>query len=298
MIKDSKGLAERYAVILNELSNKEKVNIHDLEDLTGYGIRNLQLDLNQRLKTPFRIETDKRGNYWMDKKYRGLFSVQDIEKLSKIIGIEEIFPELDGSFITDIIDSKSSKPFIFKSPYKESLKGNTQFDLIAKAISKSVKLKFTYFKGDKWKRHLVEPYRLVNNYGTWYLFAVEKDILKSFKLSKIDGASQGFDSFSMDEDIIRSIEESDTVWISKGESIEVKLRVAASFASYFIDNISLPGQKNCTTEDDGSLIVTVKVFYLEEIKNIIKYWIPRIIVIAPSELRDEIKKELTTYMNL
>lgn len=296
MYTDCKGIAERFAIILGELSSRERVNIRDLEDLTGYDRRNLQMDLNQRLKSPFAIETDRRGNYWMDKKYQGLFSVTDIKEFSKILGASEIFPELDISFLKDLINSRTSKGFIIKSPYRDSLRENSQFSPIIKAINKSQKIKFTYKKSKGVKRYLVEPYRLVNSYGSWYLFAVDKGLLKTFRLNKISGVTESFDSFIMNKDTLLDIENSDTVWLKSGNKKTVILKVLPSFVSYFEESVLLPGEKSRNLEDDGSLIVVLEASVYEEIKSIIKYWIPRIEVIEPLELKTIIKEELTSYL--
>ena len=55
------------------------------------------------------------------------------------------------------------------SPTKEDW-----FDKVSAAIVKSNPVEFTY----KEKHRVVNPYKLVNNEGVWYLFAEEKSDLK------------------------------------------------------------------------------------------------------------------------
>ena len=295
---DVHGIAERFGVILKELSNRERVNINELVEITGYGKRNLQMDLNGRLKDPFRIETDHRGNYWMDKKYQGLFTADDIKKFSDILGISNIFPYLDTNFLTSMIEDTMNRAVIFKSPYKESIKGNEQFDVIVKAINRNHKIRLSYKKGTDVKRHSVEPYRLVNSYGSWYLFAMEGEILKSFRFSRITAADENMGTFTINPDVLEKIESSDTLWISTDEAIEIKLLIDPGFAAYFTENLTIPGQVDVETQRDGSLIVNIKAYYTEEVKNIIKYWIPRIKVLEPEQLKEEIDIELKEYLKL
>ncbi len=99
----------------------------------------------------------------------------------------------------------------------------------------------------------------------------------------------------MDDLILKQIEESETVWISNSKPIVIKLKINSDFKEYFKENVTLPGETNRTEANDGSLIVDISASVLDEIKSIVKYWIPRIEVLEPKELKEIIKQEIIEY---
>ena len=291
MAKNCTGIAERYAMILNELSSSETVKRSYLQEITGESERVIQMDLNDRLKHVFHIETDNRGNYWMDKKYRGLFTINELKEYAKILGASNLFPEFNNSFLTRLIENKSTNSFIIRSPYKDTIKDSPEFVDIMNAIDDLKGLFFRY----NGKSYGVLPYRLLNTYGHWYLCCTDNGVLKTFKFNKLVGVRKNTNKFVMDDLILKQIEESETVWISNSKPIVIKLKINSDFKEYFKENVTLPGETNRTEANDGSLIVDISASVLDEIKSIVKYWIPRIEVLEPKELKEIIKQEIIEY---
>lgn len=294
MPKNYSSTLERYAIILNELNASEKVHISRLVDLTGSSVRNLQMDLNKRLKEPFRIETDNIGSYWIDKKYQGLYTSQELKQFSSISGISERFPEFDSNFLRQVIDLKHNDSFMIKSKRNNTTIDEDIFKAVIRAIENRQNIFFRY----KNKSPNVSPYKLIYIYGYWYLCAVNNGILKTYNLYKIQNVRTNNNKFKYDESIMDLIENTDTIWMSNTkETKTIILKVEQQDVRYFMDNIIIPGETQRNEEDDGSLTVTVKSKFFDEILYIVISCIPIIKILEPEELKVKLKKRLTDYIN-
>lgn len=295
MTKNYATTSERHAIILNELNLHDKVHINDLVNITGCGIRTIQLDLNQRLKEPFRIDTDGKGYYWIDIRYQGLFTSHDLKEFARITGISEIFPDFDSKFLRDIIDSRVKNSFLIKPEYKDHLHDDESFKVIINAIEDQQNIFFRY----NGKTADVSPYKLVNMYGYWYLCGTNNGVIKTYKYLRMQNIRTNNNEFNYDSKVLDEIETTDTIWISNRENRKnkiVKVRTTPEFTQYFKDNITIPGETSREDQTDGSLVITLEANIGYEILSIVKSWIPGLEIIEPQDFRDELKKQLENYL--
>lgn len=138
----------------------------------------------------------------------------------------------------------------------------------------------------------VDPYRL------WYvnngLYLVGHDHLKEdlrvFAVERIQSAKLTNRRFEIPDDF--DFEEFtqtafNMVW---GEPQEVKIRFSPSQAPYIRERIWHPSQK-IAQESDGSIVLTIRVADLQEVKRWLIGFGAHALVLAPDELRDEITRE-------
>jgi predicted DNA-binding transcriptional regulator YafY len=57
-----------------------------------------------------------------------------------------------------------------------------------------------------------------------------------------------------------------------------------------------PSQEIKEERPDGSLVVTFRVGYYEEIRNILKSWIPHILILAPKKFRTELLEDVKDWV--
>ncbi|QEN03327.1 WYL domain-containing protein [Thiospirochaeta perfilievii] len=292
MSENEVKLAERIANILYQLNSNTSVNVRALADEFNVSTKTIQTDLNKRLSI-FGIEDDGKGNYWMDRRYQGILTMSDLKNFAVLSGVSEIFPDIDDYFIQDILEHKFKDSFLIKSPFKESTKDKRhEFNIISEAIEKHNHIRISYND----KRYTVEPYKLFNISGLWYVCCVDEGKLKTFRLIKIFKINQLGTTFIPDNSILEIIENSDSIWMGNNEDTTVKLRVVPEFCEYFLERIILPGQVEVIKEEDGSLTVILNVSFIDEIQALVKYWIPRLEVIEPLLLKESIDNELSLYL--
>jgi predicted DNA-binding transcriptional regulator YafY len=287
---DHEKLASRLASILLKLNRGESFSPQELADEFRVGERTIYRDLNRLSGI---AERSPDGKYRLVPEYQGKLRPKDLETFARLVGVEDLFPQNDPRFLMALLDTLSQSSFLVRGHHYEKLKPHdAQFQQLDEAIRDNKRCTLTYAD----KRRTLEPYRLVNNKGIWYLAATDEGRLKSFSLSRISLLVVSDDSFGPRADIQRQIKEEDDVWFGK-EKTEVLLSVAPQVAYYFKRRKLLPLQVIDKELENGGLIVSSRVSDANQILPLVRYWIPHVRIVDPEWLRDANYKGLEMYMS-
>ena len=120
----------------------------------------------------------------------------------------------------------------------------------------------------------MEPYKLVNHDGIWYLAAKDGGKLKAYTFSKIDRLRISEATFAPDPAVNQTLAEEDSIWLSDNKK-EVVLKIAREAASYFRRRKLIASQVIEKELEDGGLIVSGKVAHPNQILPLVRYWLPR-----------------------
>jgi predicted DNA-binding transcriptional regulator YafY len=217
---------------------------------------------------------------------------KDLETFAKLVGVDDLFPQSGTRFLMALLDTLSQSSFLVRGHHYEKLKPHdAQFQQLDSAIRDSRRCTLTYAD----KRRTLEPYRLVNNKGIWYLAATDDGRLKSFSLSRISQLVVSGESFEPEAEIQQEIEEDDDVWFSE-EKTEVLLTVAPQVAYYFQRRKLLPRQVIDKELENGGLIVSTRISDENQILPLVKYWIPHVRILEPGWLKDRLESSLRTFL--
>jgi len=281
MSKSHDTLALRLALILTKLSQEFDVST-----------RTLQRDINERLSY---IPIKKNGDFYIMESYAlGKLSFKDIESFATLSGIKSLYPSLSNEFITDILNTKLNSAYLIKNQGYENISNKREsFELISAAIIKNSPISYVYNN----KNRDVNPYKLINNEGIWYLLAAEKGNLKTYTFSKIQKLKweDSTKIFTPKEEFLEQVEQNNLNWFTSDELIEVTLQISNVVKEYFIRKNILPNQK-IIEENEEYFIVSTKVSYDDEILKVVKYWLPYIKIISPLYLKNELDEILTSYL--
>jgi len=203
--------------------------------------------------------------------------------------------------IDDLKLNKVNSAYYIKPEEYEALNTDEEAtQLLEKAILEDTIIIFSY----KGKDYHVEPYRLVNFDGIWYLYAKDKEErssnpYKTWLLEFIEDVEidYGNKHNTPDEIIDDHLEDADSAHFILGQNIQMKFRVSSSVSEIFKRRNHLPDQKNIIQED-GSLLVYSTVSSLEDIDREVKSWLPHIEILKPLEYRKQFLLELEAYRNL
>ncbi len=280
-------LASRLAEILQKLNTGVTISVKDLANEFGVSERTIQKDLNERLD-PNLIEPLGNGQYRLIPGLLGNLTPKDIKEFSELSGIIDLYPDID-----DVIRFKIRDSLLVKSTINSAcIPAATDFKEINFVITNLLKLKFSYNEKDL----IVEPYKLLNHSGIWYLLAKSGDIVKSYCVHKMKKVRRDIHGFEIDKSLITQIINNPSPWFRENK-IDVVLKVQPDFVTYFTDRNILQDIHSRELLEDGSLIVNLFVNSLEEIKGIIKFWLPKIDVIKPLELKESIISDISTFLN-
>jgi len=289
-MKNHDKLATRLALILKKINAGERFSVDDLVEEFGVQKRTIQRDLNERLSyLPLKKE---KGLYFLEEYYLGKLNFKDIQNFAVLSGIRELYPTLQEDFLKNMLDDTVSKAYLIKGHNYEDLSDKTEeFIIVENAILNCTQIEFTYSD----KQRIIEPYKLVNSKGIWYLAGVDNEVLKTFSFKKIRDLKATDRKFKQNTNILETIINDENNWFSS-KQIEVVLKVEAKVADYFTRRDILPNQTILKVLVDGSLLVLTKVAFDEEILKLVRYWIPNVNIISPSYLQGKLEDGLRGYL--
>ncbi|EOB6056070.1 helix-turn-helix transcriptional regulator, partial [Escherichia coli] len=243
-------LGYRLGLILTRLNNGESLAVRELSEEFNVCEKTIRRDLTQRLSYLNLIRQN--GRYRLSDGVLGQRSNADLRHFTRILGIEGLFPRWDDRLLSILLGNTKNNPFLIKQrPYENCGSFMSILNVLSDAILSQKKVNFNY--KDKEFR-AVEPYRLVNDNGLWYLAAAHDSTLKSFVISSVKDVCMSNISFRIIPEINEKIEKTDGIWYSE-DLIEVLISVSAHVAPWFTHRHLLPGQEIIHTSRSGDLLV-------------------------------------------
>ncbi|MDX8389401.1 MAG: WYL domain-containing transcriptional regulator [Mariprofundaceae bacterium] len=289
-------LVYRLAQILIKLNQGESLYPNALADEFGVSLRTIQRDLNVRFA--YLPLEHKNRSYALDPCFLGKLSNRDIKDFANLAGVRGLFPSLSDRFLRDIFDQHIEPSFLVKGHHYEDLSGKEgEFHSLEKAISKSQHISFHYQKEEGVKHYsIIEPYKLMNHKGIWYLACKDGGKLKTFLFSRIRSVQLANKTFSPDPSVDDTLLKEDGIWFGS-EKQEITLSIGHEVAAYFKRRKLIANQTIEEELEDGSLILSTKVGHVNQVLPIVRYWIPHIRIIRPVSMQLELESTLVTYID-
>lgn len=291
--KDSYGY--RLVQILKKLNQGEKLDPKALAEEFDVNLRAIQRDLNERFAFLGLVKTD--GRYHMPLTNLGKLNLRDVERFASLAGVKGLFPSLNDDFLRELFNSQLQSALLVKGPSYEDLGGKEVFfHQLEDAILERRHVTYTYEKAEGIKTYTqVEPYKLVNHDGIWYLAALDRGKLKAFTLVKIDRLQILDSTFTPDPAVQKTLTDDDGIWLNM-KKLEVVLKIAEPAAGYFRRRKLVAHQIIEKELEDGGLIVSAKVAHANQILPLVRQWIPCIRIISPEGLQGEMEREVQSYL--
>ena len=285
-------LANRLIDILTRLNSGEKLTINQLSENHDAHPKTIRRDLVRLESCNLPIQKD--GKYfYLDPIYLGKLKLKDIHSFARISGIRHLYPNLDVSFVRELLDSRvyDAKGYFVE----DAAQFKTLFEVFGEAIRKHQKIDFLY----KGQPRVVEPYKLVHHHGCWYLAAVRKGVLRAYRLSRIELSPHPHEllSFKPDSTILTQLEDEESIWFGQ-EKQEIILTVHADVALHFQQRPLLPEQQVIKKLDDGGLLLSSRITHHTQLLPLVRYWIPHLKIVSPEGLQDEMEVKLKEYLGI
>ena len=288
-------LVRRLVTMLTKLNQGETLSPQELAEEFGVNLRTVQRDLNERFAyLPLqRVE----GRYSINPTFLGKLTTRDIERFASLAGIRGLFPSFSDEFLRDIFDTRMQAALLIKGHHHEDLTGKeSAFKGLERAIVARHRVSFRYKadKGDKSYAE-VEPHKLMNHKGVWYLAGKDQGKLKTFAFTKIDALMVSDARFEGDPVVDATLIEQEGIWFSE-DAVEFVLQVAPAVAGYFTRRNLLANQTLVKTLQDGGLIISAKAGHANQVLPIVRYWLPHIRIISPQAMQRQMEQELSDYV--
>ena len=291
----SEKLADRLATMLVMLDNGESLNLKELAIKFEVSERTLARDISRlkSAKLDLGLVSDLEG----EQKYRTtnkVFKLKDIQKFAKISGAYGVYPELKPSFLKKLLADDQQGVYEAKGyAYEDASKLEKLLAMLSEAIEKNQQIGFLYNAEPR----VVEPYRLIHHHGSWYLAAVRKGKLLTYRVSRITRSYQQHElsTFKPNPDILKQLEDEDSIWFGREKS-EVILKVHADVVLHFMQRQLFPEQELVKTLEDGGILVSSKISHAMQLLPLVRYWIPNVEIISPEHLQNELEDGLKWYL--
>ncbi len=289
-------LVYRLSQVLTKLNMGESLDPQALADEFGVNLRTIQRDLNVRFGCLPLVKAD--GRYRLEDAHLGKLTIKDIEHFASLSGVGGLFPQLTDQFLRRVFDSGKSSAWTVNGHSYEDLRGKEAMfaDLERSIIEhKHVRFDYTNSQGDRKFHPLVEPYRLVNHKGIWYLAAWTDGKVKSFAVGRMETLLSEQSSFKTRPEVEKQLASSDSIWLGAPRQ-KVLLRVNSQVAGYFKRRKLLPNQQIEREIDGGDILVTTTVAHADEVLPIVRYWIPHVRFLEPVDFQRQLDDGLATYL--
>ncbi|WLF83218.1 YafY family protein [Moraxella sp. ZY210820] len=280
-------LAYRLADMLSMLYAGELLRIDELVEKYSVSKRTIQRDI---ARLEFLDLVYEQQGYRLNKNMLGMnLGFSDVYAFAQISGIEYLYPKLDYALLHEI--NTANIYDVKVADFEDSRMLERQMKTLKQAIQANYCVQFDY----KQKSRQVEPYKLVHHLGCWYLAGVEQGQIKTYHISRMSHLVPTKIAFTQRENILREIEQDDSIWFGQ-QKIEVVIQVSTQVAQYFKQRQLLPKQNIVREMVDGTLLLSCQIGHKLQLFPIVRWWIPYLKIVSPSEWQDELESGLKFYL--
>ncbi len=298
---DYDTILTRLTHILSKLNDGEALSVKELAEEFNVNARTIQRDFNERLIS---FPIYKEGRRWKMQEGFRVEKTKSLEDELVLDIIEKITEGIGGKFarksqkLLSKIKNEDFNPIYAKLNIEDISDKFADIQLLECAIKKKLEIKCSY-DNDHHEIYstTIQPLKIVNFEGFWYLLAIRGTTLKKYYLKNISNVKVTEKEFKTDAKVETLLDDSISIWFSQeNEPFEVKLYADSSCAKFF-KRRPLPTQSILSVESDGSIEFTLKITHEMEILPIVKYWIPHLFVVEPLWVKEFLKEDLEKYLS-
>jgi len=303
--KNSQTKLFRLGMILRVFMEKENVSSAWLSKQFRTTPRTIQRDLLLLKESGFPLHEIQKGSYRLSKDLVKNLEVFDDTELALVVALKNLVGQLGEPFrkaaegvLDRLYDCVTSMPVFAKIDEAAPLDSSLLSQAV-KAIREKRQVQFQYPSGKEVHPVLLDPYRVVYFGGFWYLIGNEPctGILKRYALDRISDFRlfrTGFKAIPKDLDAI--LQGSANIWFTGEQKLEVKVLVDAACGHYFKRRKMFPTQEIQEEKPDGSLVVSFRMGNYESIENVLKSWLPHILILEPEDFREGFLQDMKWWV--
>lgn len=298
--QDYDKILTRLTTILRRLNEGESLGVQELALEFNVSTRTIQRDFNERLIAFPIFQENKK---WKMQEGFKLEKSTSIEETIILEIIEKMSENIGGQFFSKTkkllqkIKNDDFNPFYTKLNLEDISDKLTEVQILESAIKLKNSI-ICQYKVDKPIEVKINPLKIVNYEGFWYLVAVDtkNDILKKYYLKNISFVKMADDTFEVTEELDELLENSVSIWFQEDiEPFDVTLYIDSKIAKYFQRKPISKTQSIDKIDNNGSLELKVTITHEMEILPIVKYWLPNIKIIEPQWVSDILDEQISLY---
>ena len=304
--------------ILKRIEKSRYVTASDLAEEHDVALRTIRRDIEALQEAGFPLYDDKESGrkVWRlldgySQKAQASFTMSEMAALyfgrhlmtilsgspfaddldSAFVKIRAALPEKSTRYLARISDLFGARPF----PSKDYSAKKEVIQTLVDATLHERRVDMSYYSASskRAKRYEVDPYRVVYYQGGLYLYGRVEEYaeIRTFAVERIERIALMDISFEMPKDHEIEAHTRNAFGIAGGKAREVILRFDAAAADSVKDRTWHESQ-TIATRPDGTFDLTMNVALSRELKAWVRSFVPRVLVIRPESLKDEIERDL------
>jgi predicted DNA-binding transcriptional regulator YafY len=295
----------RVGQMLKLFLEKERVTTATLSREFHTTPRTIQRDLSFLKQCGFPVSEAGPGVYRLDKAIFKNFELFDENELALIVALKCAVSQLGQPFqkaadevFNRLYQAAASQPIYIHVDESVPLDARLMNRLL-KAIRNKRRVAFHYASVNSHPA-TVDPYKIVHYDGFWYLVAREDGtgIIKRYAMDKLKDLKMLPTAYTAaPKDLDALLRQSANIWFCEERNLEVVIEVNKKAADYFKRRKIFPTQEILEEKTDGSLIVRLKVGKYEEVRDLLKSWLPNVRIIEPESLRITVVAEMKKWIS-
>jgi predicted DNA-binding transcriptional regulator YafY len=304
--------------ILKRIEKSRYVTASDLAEEHGVAMRTIRRDIEALQEAGFPLYDDRESGkkIWRllegyTQKAQATFTMSEMAALyfgrhlitvlqgapfaadldSAFVKIRAALPEQSTKYLSHISELFAARPVASKD--YSAKKGVIATLVDATLHERRVDMSYYSASSKRAKRYEVDPYRVVYYQGGLYLYGRVEEYgeIRTFAVERIERIALMEDTFEMPTDAEIDAHTRGAFGITGGPAQEVVLRFDASTGDNVRERTWHASQK-ITPRADGSFDLSMNVALSRELKAWIRSYIPRVIVVKPQSLKDDIERDL------
>jgi predicted DNA-binding transcriptional regulator YafY len=290
LMEEHDKLAQRLGMILTKLNAGEHLQIASLAQEFNVSERTIQRDLNKRLSY---LPLEREGQvYWLAPNYLGKNTISDIKRLVEFFGLSDVFPENNEQRLNELMKVLNRIYSIKGFASTDSAEAISHLHTLEQAIQAQRKVWLIHNDNTK---TLLNPYRLVNFRGCWFLVGLKDERLCTYPLSQIVLIELSQQTYVLEPQFQQQIDQDESLWWS--DLMEVVLKATPEIAINFKQRAILPEQEILKELEDGSLLLASRIYDYGQLLPLIKCWMPYLQIISPDHIHDRIVQDIQIMLD-
>lgn len=291
----------RLTTIMTRLYQGEQLSVTELAQEFSVSPRTIQRDFNESL---YNLPLEQVKKKWKLRDGCTIEKSLPIDELVVAQILEKISQDIGGEFYTktkNLLSRIQNSEFnpIYARIDMEDLSGYLQnIAVVEEAIQKKQSIKAIYKTDNEAKEVELNPLKLANFEGFWYLITLdnENDYVKKYHFKSLSGIILLDQTFERSPKLDEALENAMGIWFRyHTEPYEVRLSVSPEIAKFFRRKPLSKTQVISSVGTDGSMEIILKITHEMEIIPIVQYWMPHMRVIEPVWIHEKIMEDIKRY---
>lgn len=298
--KNSSYMIDRLLEFTNRLYNGEELSINQLINEFDDKITKRTLQRDFKLLSD-KLPIKKENGFWkLKNNFLNHEDLMIIETIENFLNSQDKQFQIKARKLLNQINQSQTNVFYTKLNLEDLSSNLQEISKIELAIKNKNIINFTYQSYESNFLVTINPLKILNNQGFWYLlgYSTKEKIIKKYYLKSISKVKILSKNYRISRNISNFLNNAINIWFdSTNKPFMVKLYVSKEYAKFFISK-KISNTQSIEHNTDGSINLLIQITHEMEILPLIKSLMPHLRVIEPTWINELIQKDIQKYLKI